>query len=292
VAGRRKWLRRKARSTVGPLAGENAMFVNRKVIGKCLEYVGLENTLRSLWYCVLGSRITRTISVGSHTCSFHCPTPMVSDSVASTNKERLSIEWFLSQVHEGDIVWDIGANIGLWTVFVAKQVGATGKVVAFEPFAEALPILKANLDLNGVTNAIVFADALGKEDGRIPLYPARKGVFSTSSLAYRDGRFGTKHEPICVTLRSGASIVEENSALLPDALKLDVEGAEQAVLEGLSQPIWQKLKILAIEVHPAFLPSLGGNADEVKRLIYDHDMKVVSESARRDTLHWLCVKNQ
>ena len=75
-------------------------------------------------------------------------------------------------------------------------------------------------------------------------------------------------------------------------MKIDVEGAEQAVLEGFSPSIWQKLKSLAIEVHPDFLPSLGGNADEVKRLIHDHNFKVVVESSRRDTLHWLCVKDQ
>jgi FkbM family methyltransferase len=216
---------------------------------------------------------------------------MISDSISSTNKERPAIEWFLSHIHTGDVVWDIGANIGLWALFVAKQVGPAGKVVAFEPFEEALPLLKANVALNGVTNVILRAEALGKQDGHVPLYPSRSGIFSTSSLAYRSGEFGTETEPTQVTLRSGASVVEENSTLLPDAMKIDVEGAEQAVLEGFSPPIWQKLKILAIEVHPDFLPSLGGNADEVKRLIHDHNMKVVQESSRRDTLHWLCVKD-
>jgi len=266
--------------------------MNKKFIGKCLARLGLEDTLRSFWYRIAGSRIIRTVSVANHRCFLHCPTPMVSDSVASMNKERPVIEWFLSHIHEGDVVWDIGANIGLWTTLTAKQVGTTGKVVAFEPLAEALEILKANVDLNDLTNVILRAEAIGKEDGRIPFYPARAGVFSTSSLAYRSGRFGTESEPIYIALRSGASVVEEDSTLLPDALKLDVEGAEQAVLEGFSQPIWQKLKILVIEVHPDFLPSLSGTVEEVKRLIHDHNMKVVVESSRRNTLHWLCVKEE
>jgi FkbM family methyltransferase len=266
------------------------MFFSKKTIGNCLRSVGLEDAARGMWYRFFGSRITRSVSICNHTCSFHCPSPMVSDSVSSVNKERTAIEWFLSQIREGDTVWDVGANIGLWTVFTAKQIGISGKVAAFEPYAAALPILKANLDLNGVSNATVFEVALGKENGRIAFYPALPGVFSTSSLAYRSGRFGTKNEPVHVPLKRGASVVDGDPSLLPDALKLDVEGAEQAVLEGFSDSIWQRLRILAIEVHPDFLPSLGGNTEEVRRLIRDHGLTIVKECSRRNTLHWLCQR--
>jgi FkbM family methyltransferase len=201
------------------------------------------------------------------------------------------MEWFLSHIQTGSIVWDIGANIGMWTTFVAKHVGPAGRVVAFEPFSEAFQLLIANLELNGVTNVVSRAEALGARDGRILLYPARAGVLSTSSFARIEGRYGTEDEPIDVRLMSGASVAREIPSLLPDAVKIDVEGAEQAVLEGFSEPIWRKLKILAIEVHPDFLPSLGGSAEEVKRLIHSQNIQVAVESSRRNTLHWLCVRD-
>jgi FkbM family methyltransferase len=215
---------------------------------------------------------------------------MLSDSVASMNKEREALEWFLSHIDEGCVVWDIGANVGLWTLMTARRVGPAGKVVAFEPWAEAMTLLKANLLDNGVSNVVLRQEAMGQCDGEVTFFPAKHDVFSTSSLSFREGQFGTESTPIKVPLLSGASVAQQNPDLLPDAVKIDVEGAKQAVLEGFSDPIWRKLRILAIEVHTDFLPSLGGSKEQVRRLILDHDFRIVSESSRRDTLHWLCVK--
>jgi len=264
----------------------------KRFMVQSLRGLGIDNSLRSLWYRAFGSWIRRTISFDGRSYSFRCPIPMLSDSVGSMNKERQAVEWFLSRIDPGCVVWDVGANVGLWTLITARRVGPTGKVVAFEPFAEAMTLLRANLRDNGLSNVVLRPEALGQRDGEADFFRAKKTVLSTSSLSYRSGKFGTDSTPIHVPLRSGASVAEHDPDLLPDAVKIDVEGAEQAVLEGFSAPIWRKLRTIAIEVHPDFLPSLGGSMEQVKRLIQDHGFRIVAESSRRDTLHWLCVKNE
>lgn len=265
--------------------------MNKRLIGRLLASIGIENAVRSAWYRVMGRRIIKSVSLGNQRCSFHCPIPMLSDSIAEANKERPVLEWFLNRLREGDMVWDIGSNIGLWTVFAAKRAGASGKVLAFDPFADAVRLLKANLVLNGVTNVIVRAEALGERDGRLPLYPAKADVFTTSSLTPRSGVFGTETQPTYVPVRAGAGIVRDDPSLVPDAMKLDVEGAEQAVLEGFSGEVWSRLHTLVIEVHPEFLPSMGGSVEEVRRIISERGMKVAGESTRRNTMHWLCCND-
>jgi FkbM family methyltransferase len=266
--------------------------MSKRIIGKCLARMGIDGLVRSAYYRLFGARITRTVSASNHSCTFHCPTPMLSDSVASLAKEREAMEWFLSHIHPGGTVWDVGANIGLWTIFAAKAVGSAGRIVAFDPFQDALAVLGANVELNNVRNVAIRAEALGASDGEALLYPARAGVMSTSALAPRSGRFGTRDAPVRAPIRSGRSLVEEGAAPLPDAMKVDVEGAEQLVLDGLSSSIWEKLKVVMIEVHPDFLPSLGGTVEGVRSILENHGFRIQCEYRRRDTLHWPCLRSE
>ena len=82
----------------------------------------------------------------------------------------------------------------------------------------------------------------------------------------------------------------DETPLRPQALKLDVEGAEQAVLEGFSSAIWDGLSVIAIEVHQDFLPSLGGSVERLRDIVTENGFSITSESDRRNTAHWLCEK--
>ena len=72
---------------------------------------------------------------------------------------------FLPQI--GQIVFDIGAHIGFYTLLAAKKVGNSGLVVAFEPDQESFNLLKKNIQINGFTNVKSFDTAIGKKMAKV-----------------------------------------------------------------------------------------------------------------------------
>src|SRR5437763_1822635 len=78
------------------------------------------------------------------------------------------IELFLPK--DGDIVVDIGAHIGLYTIISSKRVGFNGKVIAIEAHPENFEILNRNIQLNQLTNVIALNYAVYSEEERLKLY--------------------------------------------------------------------------------------------------------------------------
>jgi len=143
------------------------------------------------------------------------------------------LEAFVDAVSAEDTVWDVGANIGSYAL-LAAEVGAN--VVAFEPGAEARAQLVANAERNGLRHRIdptpiALSDAGGT---------ATLGVSeSTGSRALTDGGIGTT----VPTERGDALEVPE-----PDVVKIDVEGAECAVLNGMVDRL-ASVRECFVEVH-------------------------------------------
>lgn len=73
---------------------------------------------------------------------------------------------FSKVVREGDVVIDVGANIGAFSIPLAKFVGQKGAVVAFEPQRQLFQLLSANVALNELNNAFVYQKAVGVSSGR------------------------------------------------------------------------------------------------------------------------------
>jgi FkbM family methyltransferase len=153
-------------------------------------------------------------------------------------------------VKPGDVVYDVGANAGLYTVLLGKAVGKQGKVIAFEPQCVSFDHLQDNLMLNGLTNVRSFRKALGDRSGKASLY---LGECGNLSLVPRDTT-GTSHE--IVDLVEGDRMVEVENLPLPKAIKIDVEGYEYAVLSGLRRSLAQPAcELICCEVHPQLLPA-------------------------------------
>ncbi len=141
---------------------------------------------------------------------------------------------FRSKCRPGDTVIDVGANVGWYTIIASKLVGKDGTVIAFEPEPENFAILKRNVLANGCDNVILEQKALSNAAGTLTLYldELNKGMHSIVS-----------------DQRGGAIKVEglrlddylENRFKKVDFVKIDVEGAEPMVLEGMRR---------AIESHP------------------------------------------
>ena len=165
-------------------------------------------------------------------------------------------------------VVEVGANIGAHTVFLARDVCPAGTVYAFEPRRLVFQMLCANLAVNSLANVHAFQMALGRErqvlrEGALPL----EGNGATNLGGHALGSLPGEAETIEVRP------LDEMLASLPRIalLKADVEGHEQAVLEGARQLIARDRPILYLENdRPAESPALIRAGMELDYLMWWH----------------------
>jgi FkbM family methyltransferase len=160
----------------------------------------------------------------------------------------------LSSVTPGDVVADVGANVGLYAVAIARRVGPTGRVIAYEPDAGNAELLRRNLAMNGVEGTVEVREiAVGSEQGELP--------FLSDQQQSRFDVAGTSRVRV-VTLDDDI----ERLALL----KIDVEGFECAVLEGARSLLAdesRRPRRIFVEAHLARLPELGRTEQDVIRAL-------------------------
>lgn len=148
----------------------------------------------------------------------------------------------------GAVVYDVGANIGVFSLFFSRQVGASGQVVAFEPAAANFAKLMRNLRLNRVSNVLPMALGLGAAAATCAAY-AIGGSGGTMTMMQSESpdpryvRAGTMRvEPL-------DAVAAEHALPKPDFIKLDVEGAELDVIEGARGVLRSSRPRLFIELH-------------------------------------------
>jgi FkbM family methyltransferase len=154
------------------------------------------------------------------------------------------LDLLAAMLHPGFVFFDIGANVGAYTLFVANRVGRSGKIVAVEPHPTSLERLRCNLALNGIDWVRIAPVALAERSGTLDLYVNDRNL-GGSSLAADPAGSGRAIEVPCRTLES---LVEEEGVTRIDAIKVDVEGAEDRVLmpyfAGAPDDRWPKLLVI------------------------------------------------
>ena len=146
---------------------------------------------------------------------------------------------FAQIVRPGDVVVEVGANIGAHTVWFAKQTGPKGGVIAFEPQRIVFQVLCANIALNSLANVLTFQKACGEEKGFIvvPLLdPNATNNFGGLEL----GKF-QQGERVDVMRLDDLGL---NGCRL---IKVDVEGMELSVLKGARELILRSKPVLYVE---------------------------------------------
>jgi FkbM family methyltransferase len=149
------------------------------------------------------------------------------------------VEVFRQIVQPGHIVVEVGANLGAHTVFLAKQVGLSGMVLAFEPQRLIFQTLCANLALNNLPNVMALQQAAGAEVGtlKIPVLDYhRENNFGGLAL----GGFQVGEEVPVVT-------IDGFNMQRCQFIKIDVEGMETEVLRGAARTIERLKPILYVE---------------------------------------------
>jgi FkbM family methyltransferase len=169
---------------------------------------------------------------------------------AHTYEDRFQRSMF-DALRPGDCVWDVGANLGLYSAAFAERVGETGHVLAFEPSPTNLTGLRSKV--SGLRNVTVLPLALGSETGSATFQQGADPLGATSRVIER-GQSGAVQVPMA----RGAELVKAGTARAPNVIKIDTEGFELEVLLGLGELLREPtLRALCIEVHFGLLAERG-----------------------------------
>jgi FkbM family methyltransferase len=149
----------------------------------------------------------------------------------------------------GRHVWDLGSHYGLYTVGLARRVGPTGSVAAFEPNPLSFTRLQLHVRRNRLTNTSLFPQAVSNVagDARFFLYEGMETT--TSHLAYENETWNESIPTMQVSTVTLDSLVETGRIRLPDFIKVDVEGHGAAALAGAAHSLAQARPILLIGFH-------------------------------------------
>src|SRR5919112_1442169 len=151
---------------------------------------------------------------------------------------------------QGDIVVDIGAHIGLYTIISSKRVGTNGKVVAIEADPGNFEMLNRNIKLNQLTNVIPLNYAVYSKETKIKLYLPEVESGYTIYNTIMSNRARTEDKFVEVNANTLDYLLQLKGIMEVNWIKIDVEGAEFEVLKGASNVLSKSKDIaLLIEVH-------------------------------------------
>ncbi len=165
---------------------------------------------------------------------------------------------FEACIRAGDTVWDVGANVGLYTAVFLEATGQTGRVVAFEPTAACFAQLRGRFSDIDPVRVTLMNIALGDSDGTTSMVVDPDPLAATHQIV---SKHTTGARFMTVNVRTASSLVQEAPGLFPNSVKIDVEGHEGAVLDGFGTLLAdRRLHSIGIEVHFGLLDARGESA--------------------------------
>jgi FkbM family methyltransferase len=231
--------------------------VLRLVLGKKRRdrlYVGRGLDFGVFWYKSFkflrpGNSSLLKFRVPKYNYEFYCRVNKDDFKIMTIHEDEI-IEHFTPK--QGDIVVDIGAHIGLYTIISSKRVGTNGKVIAIEADPGNFEMLNRNIKLNQLTNVIALNYAVYSKETKIKLYlPSGESGFTkyntiVSDWANNEDKFVEVNANTLDYLLQLNQIREEEV----NWIKIDVEGAEFEVLKGATNVLSKSKDIaLLMELH-------------------------------------------
>jgi FkbM family methyltransferase len=159
--------------------------------------------------------------------------------------ERVTTALVNRHVNAGQVVLDIGANIGYFTLLFARRVGPSGRVIAFEPSRDNVELLNKNIAVNGYGNVEIVDQAVSDRPGKIALH------LSPTSVDHRifDSGDGRPSREVSVTTIDDYWRAAGRPRI--DFVKMDIQGAEGHALDGMSETLRANTSVaLVVEFWP------------------------------------------
>lgn len=187
-------------------------------------------------------------------------------------------------INEGDCIFDVGANIGLFSIFLS-QLQKHAKIFSFEPVKPIFDVLRANVELHSIADIYLFNYGVSSENNSnilFTFYPNMAGNSTAVPLEKLESRevmntiFSKdiveklfQSQEIRGEVKTLSSIFHELDIKSVDLLKIDVEGEEYAVLQGINPNDWSKIKQIVMEVH-----DIEGRIAKIQKLLKTYGFQV------------------
>lgn len=160
--------------------------------------------------------------------------------------EQEKLRFVADKIQSGGVFYDVGANVGLYSLLAAKVLGPAGQVIAFEPSSRNCGFYKEHMRMNKIERCALHQIAVSENDGVASFDD------DGDPVAFRMA----SHGKTTVKQRKLDSLVESKEIPPPRYLKIDVEGAELQVLEGAKNTIKNHKPDVFIETHERFVPGI------------------------------------
>jgi len=178
------------------------------------------------------------------------------------------------EIKNDDIVIDIGAHIGYFTMYAANNANQ-GTVYSIEPYKESFKILEKNLKLNNLTNVKSFHAAISKVTEQITLYIDKKNHIGNSIFETDETTESKKVDSFSLK-----DFVNNNKIEKIDFLKIDCEGAEFEILLNFDKELMKKINKISAEVHEN---GNTGSLDELVDFLRKNNFKVSTSKMSNDS---------
>lgn len=209
----------------------------------------------------------------------HPEDKVLTNRLITTGKwEPTETHWTTRLVRKGDTFVDIGANVGYYTLLASHLVGEEGMVFAFEPDPVNFRILEKNVRLNGLTNVVLEQKAVSNENGSIQLFLSESNKGDHRIYQTEEGRPAVDVEAV----KLDDYFAGYSGSV--DFVKIDTQGAEGVILEGMTELInGNDDIIIAVEYWPSGLQGLGYDSETFISLLRAHDFLFYNLGAGGET---------
>lgn len=181
------------------------------------------------------------------------------------------LRWLVNEARPGDVVWDVGANIGDMALFVAKRTGA--RIEAFEPSPSVFSRLMGNVGLNPGLAVTPRAMGLSDHDGVVRFYAsAERGNAGVGSLGQAKNTVGDGVE---VRVSRGDTLVAAGE-VAPRIVKMDIEGFEPEALEGMRGILEAGRTLVCVESSGYRLRERGREVDALVSILENLGFRVTA----------------
>lgn len=208
---------------------------------------GLEEYISDIYWLILKKLCynERHVEIGGASATFKVETKGEINRFYRDLEENTLLK-LIKEMESDDIVYDAGANVGLYTCLLGSLLD-NGRVFSFEPMPSNLKKLEQNIKSNRVP-ATVYDYALSNRSGRVDL------TFSEDEAGYTAVVEGGLSNSISVETRTVDELVDKNIIDPPNIIKIDVDGAEYKLIDGLRKTLERgDCRLVYCEIHHGYL---------------------------------------
>jgi FkbM family methyltransferase len=200
------------------------------------------------------------------------------DRADSPGYEPTLYQAFIECIQPGNIVFDIGAHAGIFTLAAAKRVGPNGQVFAFEPAPETVRLLRRHIAMNGYVERVrVVESVVSDVNGKVDFYVS--GLSMAASLSRVNVEVLNPERPRHVPSITASSVTLDSFCarygVKPNIMKIDAEGAESRILHGARNVLQNLQPVIFCEIHPKQMAQFGGTEDELIAYLCGYGYDVV-----------------